>query len=624
MRLIAERIISVCKTDKLDEDAPASAAPAGAAPAAGAEAPPVPCNRSKTLALPLRLSRQVTRQAFARGRSASASGVEQQPTMRRRASISKDKERYYIQGEYANKDVALPPPNEANGKEFHVYVPPHVPGGEALMAEVAEKLSIEVRLTNDVAKLDQCHHFLLYLTGKTWTSGAATEALADEIRTAMDKKMPILLAHEMIGFGGQAGRHGCEFADFFSCDEGTTPDDLLRNNIYGSIAVALKGGQWRAPSMVILAEGLAAFEAPDAAAANAVSRRGPRQLLSTAQAALHIPSQVPRLPRLPRLTLKRASCRRSKKPGAEASPLETADLRHVIAEGMESVSGDSNASGDGGEFNRDGEKPPTALVETPVVAEPGPSGTPALEPSSPPPPPSPTGCGGVTYLPNVPLSPLSPAGEAPSGCGANAERRSIGSSSSQLDAVLPALARVRRREQELSAARALVKSMSIHGKDFRAGVGVEPRVHPGRPPQPGQSPFASPKPTPPMSPPGSSPPPDAAPVSSSEAVTDVEAGAPGQDLGQRTSRTALPRPIPRLSVKRTLSSGRRGERTLHFVQGPANAPRRSEGQAAAADSSSEARAGRDLPPQQLISGLVQGIARTFTPGASPRTTSIDP
>lgn len=60
-----------------------------------------------------------------------------------------------------------------------------------------------------------------------WTSGAATEALADEIRTAMDKKMPILLAHEMIGFGGQASRHGCEFADFFSCDEGTTPDDLL-------------------------------------------------------------------------------------------------------------------------------------------------------------------------------------------------------------------------------------------------------------------------------------------------------------------------------------------------------------------------------------------------------------
>ena len=175
MRLIAERIISVCKTDKLDAivpagaapvdvDAPAGTAPAGASPAAGTEGPSVPYNRSNTFALPQRLQRR-------QGSLRRAEVAEWQPTRKRRSSTDKEKTdgkgRYYIQGEYANKDVALPPPNEANGKEFHVYVPPHVPGGEALMAEVAEKLSIKVRLTNDVAKLDQCHHFLLYLTGKT-------------------------------------------------------------------------------------------------------------------------------------------------------------------------------------------------------------------------------------------------------------------------------------------------------------------------------------------------------------------------------------------------------------------------------------------------------------------------
>lgn len=346
-----------------------------------------------------------------------------------------------------------------------------------------------------------------------------------------------------------------------------SPPTSRRNNIYGSIAVALKGGQWRAPSMVILAEGLAAFEAPDEAAANAASRRGPwpsRQLMSAAQAALHVASQVPRLPRL---TVKRTNCRRSKKHGAEASPLETADLHEadVIVEGMESVCRDSN--------------PPTALVETPVVAEPDHSGTPALKPSSPPPPPSPTEGRRVSYLPNVPLSTLSPAhGARSSSSRTDAERRTIGSSSPQLDAVLPALARVRQREQELSAARELIRSISFHGNDFSAGVGVEPRVHPG-------DPFASPKPTPPMSPPGSSSPPGVAAVSSSEAVIDVEAGAPGQDVGQSTSRKALTRPIPRLAIRRTLLAGRRGgERTIHFVQGPTP----TAGQAGAADSSSQA------------------------------------
>ena len=34
---------------------------------------------------------------------------------------------------------------------------------------------------------------------------------------ALDAEVPVLLAHEMIGTGGQDRRHGCEFASFFSC-----------------------------------------------------------------------------------------------------------------------------------------------------------------------------------------------------------------------------------------------------------------------------------------------------------------------------------------------------------------------------------------------------------------------
>ena len=41
-------------------------------------------------------------------------------------------------------------------------------------------------------------------------------------------------AHEMPGSGGQAARHGCEFSTFFSCVDGTTPEDLLHRGICAS------------------------------------------------------------------------------------------------------------------------------------------------------------------------------------------------------------------------------------------------------------------------------------------------------------------------------------------------------------------------------------------------------
>lgn len=106
-------------------------------------------------------------------------------------------------------------------------------------------------VTDDFENLATCDHMLLYLTSQTWTRGAASDALADEIATAMDLGVHVLLAHEMIGIGGQEARFGCEFGSFFTCADGATPGHLLQRGIYTEVAVPLKGVPWRASSCAI-------------------------------------------------------------------------------------------------------------------------------------------------------------------------------------------------------------------------------------------------------------------------------------------------------------------------------------------------------------------------------------
>merc|ERR1719498_1970878 len=72
----------------------------------------------------------------------------------------------------------------------------------------------------------------------------------------MSSRTPLLLCHEMEGFGGQDARHGCIFDIFFANPAGeATPAELLRASIYSTIATPLKGGAFREVSrvMVILA-----------------------------------------------------------------------------------------------------------------------------------------------------------------------------------------------------------------------------------------------------------------------------------------------------------------------------------------------------------------------------------
>ena len=204
--------------------------------------------------------------------------------------------------------------------EYHIFCSPHNPGAGELLDEVAVKRGLQLHCGQNqrrgsgqvmgaalpgvfsrkpsakqsalcVSSMDDdllaCDHFLVYLTGRTWTSGSTSAAFAvqvsargagarvrgggsidarsshslsppistqPQVRNAMDAGVHLLLVHEMPGAGGQEARHGCEFGNFFSCAEGTTPRDLLKRDVYGHIALPLKGGEWREASLALIHE----------------------------------------------------------------------------------------------------------------------------------------------------------------------------------------------------------------------------------------------------------------------------------------------------------------------------------------------------------------------------------
>lgn len=141
-----------------------------------------------------------------------------------------------------------------------------------LMAQtdLSQAPRVELHVTTDATKLQQCDHMMLFLTGQTYTRGDdASDALAKELTRAMDLNVHVLLVHEMPGVGGQEARHGCEFGTFFAHPKGATPSELLKRGIYSEIAVPLKGGPWRETSMVLfaMAIGLGHQEVPEGAPA---------------------------------------------------------------------------------------------------------------------------------------------------------------------------------------------------------------------------------------------------------------------------------------------------------------------------------------------------------------------
>ena len=90
----------------------------------------------------------------------------------------------------------------------------------------------------------------------------------------MDMGVHLLLAHEMLGLG-QDGRHPCEFGDFFRCERGATPAKLLARDVYGHIAIPLRGSAWRQTSMLILAKAFASYDRGE----NVLEASGTEELL---------------------------------------------------------------------------------------------------------------------------------------------------------------------------------------------------------------------------------------------------------------------------------------------------------------------------------------------------------
>lgn len=166
-----------------------------------------------------------------------------------------------IAGEITQAPVQLPPPRR--GCKYHLHVSPHNLKANEFALEVTDwlarrqpKAAPGLQHATQLDALEQCEAMLLYLNGLTWTSGWRTASLSEEIAHAMRLGIPILLAHEMPGVGGHEERHGVAFSTFF--DSSATPIELIKANIYGTIAVPLKGGPWREGSMVQMVQAIAA------------------------------------------------------------------------------------------------------------------------------------------------------------------------------------------------------------------------------------------------------------------------------------------------------------------------------------------------------------------------------
>jgi len=158
----------------------------------------------------------------------------------------------YVEGEMIMTKLMLVRPPLKPQNAFHVYCSPQNVGARELIQELGAFFSFNIRMTTALDDLPKCDKVLIYLNGETWTRGAASEAFGEEMGRAMDAGVEILLAHEMPG-AGQSDT-AVDFGTFFT----TTPRWLIERGIYRDIAVPIKAGMFRAPSMHTLARAIGA------------------------------------------------------------------------------------------------------------------------------------------------------------------------------------------------------------------------------------------------------------------------------------------------------------------------------------------------------------------------------
>ena len=159
----------------------------------------------------------------------------------------------FVQDELLMSCVTIPPPKQLGGCSFHLFCSSHNQGACELVQEANKMLHLDAAFTSKIDEIGECAHMLVYLNKLTWTSGDKSVRFAMDVDQALLNGVHLLLVHEMPGEGGQEQRHGCDFGLFFACPDGETPRRLLKNEIYNEIAVPLKGGPLREPSMHLFA-----------------------------------------------------------------------------------------------------------------------------------------------------------------------------------------------------------------------------------------------------------------------------------------------------------------------------------------------------------------------------------
>jgi len=159
--------------------------------------------------------------------------------------------RTYLQGELTHERVVLlPPPPES--KRFHICCSPHNLGALALIHEVQRAPGMQaLAVTDAMESVGDCERFLVYLNADTWTRHP--DRFGADVQHALDADVRLLVVHEYPGLDTLSARGAIPFRDIID----STPQPLLSQGVYNMIAIALKAGEWRKVSRVMVAQELA-------------------------------------------------------------------------------------------------------------------------------------------------------------------------------------------------------------------------------------------------------------------------------------------------------------------------------------------------------------------------------
>ena len=130
-----------------------------------------------------------------------------------RKTSPRNHQRVYLQGEVEVQPIRLKRP--PRGK-FHVFCSEHNFGATDLLDELRAAFPVTLKglaVTSDVRQMADCSHCLIYLTRRTWSSGAASARFAHEVALALAAGVHLQLVHESPSLINVRERFACEFGD---------------------------------------------------------------------------------------------------------------------------------------------------------------------------------------------------------------------------------------------------------------------------------------------------------------------------------------------------------------------------------------------------------------------------